>query len=295
MTSRSHAPMAPGGQRLRHRIWLRFQGHPDFELNLGVTLVGRGVGCQLVLDDPLISRRHACFVVDDQEVTLKDLGSTNGVLVNGMRVDELRMLVPGDYITIGPFHAELCWVPFSAGERVPAPREMPSRRPAADTVVDKRPPGISTAAGVDSEVTSQGSALEMLSGVAEKALELGRGMEADRMLRRALEALLERVREGAPADATEVARAGLLAVRLARTTGQGQWIDYVFRLFTETRQLLPGSVIDELHIAVRSAPGVSIIEFRRYVEAMRAAQQNFGPAERFLVRRLESLEGVLVS
>ena len=59
-----------------------------------MTIVGRGEGCQLVLDDPLISRRHACFVVDDREVTLKDLGSTNGVLVNGARVDELQVVVP---------------------------------------------------------------------------------------------------------------------------------------------------------------------------------------------------------
>ena len=103
----------------RRRVWLRFHDQPDFELPAGVTIVGRGEGCQLVLDDPLISRRHACFVVDDREVTLKDLGSTNGVLVNGARVDELQMVEPGDQITLGHHQAELCWVPFSAADGAP--------------------------------------------------------------------------------------------------------------------------------------------------------------------------------
>jgi hypothetical protein len=279
-------------------VWLRFQGRRDFELVLGVTVVGRGDGCQLVLDDPLISRRHACFVVDEHEVMLKDLGSTNGVLVNGTRVDDVQVVVPGDYITIGQHHAELCWVPFSAAERGPPPREVHSGRPAADTVVDERPRGSmapSPPQSSSSEVTHESNVLEMLSGVAEKAFELGRGADAERILRRPLEALLSRVEEGGGADAPEAARAGLLAVRLARATNQGQWIDYVFRLFSELRRLLPSSVIDELHAAVRAAPGVNIAEFRRYLDMLRATQHTFGPAERFLVRRLEGLEGVLVS
>ena len=89
-----------GGDGLRTRVWLRFQDQRDFELSAGVTIIGRGEGCQLILDDPLISRRHACFVVDDREITLKDLGSTNGVLVNGRKAGR-QVLRDGDTITIG--------------------------------------------------------------------------------------------------------------------------------------------------------------------------------------------------
>ena len=178
MPPRSLSPPALGGEGPRTRIWLRFQNQREFELATGVTIVGRGDGCQLVLDDPLISRRHACFVVDDREVTLKDLGSTNGVLVNGARVDEVQVVVPGDYITLGQQHAELCWVPASASERQPQLPGGRSSRPAADTVIDRRPPSI-PAPGArlypDSEPTHHGTVFSMLLGVAEKQFELGRG------------------------------------------------------------------------------------------------------------------------
>jgi hypothetical protein len=96
-------------------------------------------------------------------------------------------------------------------------------------------------------------------------------------------------------DAREAADAGLLAVRLARATAQGVWIDFVFRLFAALGRLPGPAIVDELHLAVRVAPGVNLPAFRRYVEAMRAAQHSFGPNERFQLRRLEGLEGVLVS
>jgi len=287
-----------GGEGPRTRIWLRFQNQRDFELSAGVTIVGRGDGCQLILDDPLISRRHACFVVDDREVTLKDLGSTNGVLVNGSRVDEVQVVVPGDHITLGQHHAELCWVPASAVERHPQLREGRSSRPSADTMIDRRPSSVPPGSRLypDSEPTHHGSVFAMLSGVAEKQFELGRGQDAERILERPLKSLLARLELAGPGtDARDVAEAGLLAVRLARATGQSHWIDYVFRLFTAVEQLAPAQVVDELYPAVRAAPGVSLSVFREYLDVLRGVQQGFGPAERFLLRRLEGLEGVLAS
>ena len=90
-------------------------------------------------------------------------------------------------------------------------------------------------------------------------------------------------------------QAGLLAVRLARATGQGHWLDYAFRLFAAVQRLPPAQVIDELYPAVRAAPSVSLSQFRAYLDVVRRIQHQLGPAERFLLRRLEGLEGVLVS
>lgn len=298
MPPRSLSSPALGDEGPRTRIWLRFQSHRDFELPIGVTIVGRGDGCQLVLDDPLISRRHACFVVDEHEVTLKDLSSTNGVLVNGTRVDEVQVLEPGDHITIGQHDAELCWVPASASERHPQLPDGRSSRPAAPTMVDRRPSSIPAGARLypDSEPTYHGTVFAMLSGVAEKQFELGRGADAERILKRPLQALLVRLETaGALGESRDVDEAGLLAVRLARATGQGHWLDYVFRLFAAVRRLPPTQVIDELYPAVRAAPSVSLTQFREYLEVLRSTQHQLGPAERFLLRRLEGLEGVLVS
>ena len=49
-------------------------------------VVGRAASCQLVLDDPDVSRRHAQFVVGPSRVTLADLGSRNGVQLGGQTV-----------------------------------------------------------------------------------------------------------------------------------------------------------------------------------------------------------------
>jgi len=46
---------------------------------------------------------------------------------------------------------------------------------------------------------------------------------------------------------------------------------------------------------VRAAPGVSLTDFRRYLELLHGLQHAMGPAERFLVRRLEGLEGFLAA
>jgi len=300
VAGRSLAPPTFYMDGLRRRVWLRFQNQRDFELVSGVTIVGRGDGCQLVLDDPLVSRRHACFVVDDREITIKDLGSTNGVLVNGTRVEEMQVIVPGDQITLGRHNAELCWVPFSAMERGPRPRQMHSGRPAVDTMVDQRPPGSSVPPApadmfADSESTHETRVLEMLSGVAEKAFELGRGADAERILKRPLESIVERIEQGILPDPREANEAGLLAVRLARATAQASWIDHVFRMFHALERLPTTAIVDELHLAVRVAPGVNIPAFRRYVERMKASQHLLGPNERFLLRRIEGLDGVLGS
>ena len=64
-------------------------------------MIGRSAGCQLVLDDPLVSRRHAQLVVGPEAARLDDLGSVNGVFVNGEAVKGSRLLMPGDRIVIG--------------------------------------------------------------------------------------------------------------------------------------------------------------------------------------------------
>ncbi|TWF77885.1 S-DNA-T family DNA segregation ATPase FtsK/SpoIIIE [Pseudonocardia hierapolitana] len=49
-------------------------------------VMGRAASCQLVLDDPDVSRKHAQLVVGPNRVTLADLGSRNGVLLDGRAV-----------------------------------------------------------------------------------------------------------------------------------------------------------------------------------------------------------------
>lgn len=72
-------------------------------LERGWTRIGRSPACDLVLDDPSVSHRHALIVAEPgRELQVLDDRSLNGVLVNGTAV-ELGSLGDGDRLTIGRF------------------------------------------------------------------------------------------------------------------------------------------------------------------------------------------------
>lgn len=63
--------------------------------------VGRTSRADFIVDAPLISRLHCRLLADKSgQLVVEDLGSTNGTLVNGGRVDR-RVLRAGDTLTIG--------------------------------------------------------------------------------------------------------------------------------------------------------------------------------------------------
>ncbi len=63
--------------------------------------MGRGRGASVSLDDPDVSRQHARLVVTTDGITLFDLGSKNGVSVEGRRVEDSVALRHGDELTVG--------------------------------------------------------------------------------------------------------------------------------------------------------------------------------------------------
>ncbi len=69
----------------------------------GTTSAGRDPDDGIFLDDVTVSRHHAEFNVDGEHLTVRDVGSTNGTYVNGVRADEVE-LSSGDEVIIGRFH-----------------------------------------------------------------------------------------------------------------------------------------------------------------------------------------------
>jgi predicted component of type VI protein secretion system len=82
------------------RFRLRYRS-TDLELPPGDFVIGRGTECSLAVDDPLVSRRHALLRVAGDTVTAEDLGSRNGILVNGERVKGARVLDHMDTLHVG--------------------------------------------------------------------------------------------------------------------------------------------------------------------------------------------------
>jgi pSer/pThr/pTyr-binding forkhead associated (FHA) protein len=63
--------------------------------------VGRGMLCNLSLQDGSISRRHCEFVVNaDGELVVRDLGSKNGIYLDGQMIDK-AVIPPGTEVQIG--------------------------------------------------------------------------------------------------------------------------------------------------------------------------------------------------
>lgn len=82
----------------KYRLKFLFQ---EFDLTSGGFLIGRSLSCNLTLEDPLVSRRHARIVISNENAFLDDLGSRNGTLVNGEPVFEDYRLQHSDKIRIG--------------------------------------------------------------------------------------------------------------------------------------------------------------------------------------------------
>ena len=71
-----------------------------YEISTPLIILGRGTDCDLRLVDPGVSRHHAEIRVEDGEVVLVDLGSTNGTFVNGQPVRRVT-LTDGTRVTLG--------------------------------------------------------------------------------------------------------------------------------------------------------------------------------------------------
>ena len=63
--------------------------------------IGRDAGNDISFPDEAASARHAKLDVEDGEWWIEDLGSTNGTLVNGVRITKREKLRAGDEIGIG--------------------------------------------------------------------------------------------------------------------------------------------------------------------------------------------------
>lgn len=235
-------------------------GLREFELAEGRFVIGRAETCELALDDPLASRQHAVLVTTMDRVTLEDLGSRNGVSVNGEKVKGSRVLQPGDVIVIGKNE-------MSFGLR----REL-----GTETLVQSP--------------TQRLPAFGLIGMLADKALALGRGDEAERLVGPQLDLLLADADERRRMDPTVAERAADYAVKIAGLTGNADRLDTVFRIYSRLRRPCPSALVEELYSVMRKVRQPSRTALRHYLNVLRETSAELGPADRFLVSRLEGLE-----
>lgn len=108
-------------------------------LLVGNIVIGRDPACQISDPDPLLSRRHAEIIANVHGVSVRDLDSRNGILVNGEKTRE-QVLLPGDVVQLG--HLQLRYVEDQPQPVAPArsasgeSRQIP-QRPAPTYDIDR--------------------------------------------------------------------------------------------------------------------------------------------------------------
>ncbi len=279
------------------RYRLRYLHH-DLELSEGQFAVGRSAACQLSLDDPLVSRRHALLTVTPDGVTIEDLQSRNGVVVNGHRITGRTDLQPGDRIVIGSQELTLLEARESArretGSHDMGKRTLPKFPAAPELIAAERvssvPPDVGVEVDSEPSMVRRADAFNLLGSVAEKALAMGRADEAERLLASPLADVVEASRAGKRLSPWLVDMAARFAAKLATATAKGAWADYVIELYDAQVRPCPAPVVDELYGAFRRVNAIDLTRLRGYLARLRERQAQFGPAEKFLLQRLEGLE-----
>jgi predicted component of type VI protein secretion system len=246
---------------------LRYQGR-DIALRPGDFVVGRSAECDLVLDDRLVSRRHARFEVDAASVRVEDLGSRNGVLVNDLRAAGAVALRDLDRVTIGGHHMVLVDVS-------PNDAKGPSTQPAGLPITVTLPgPRDRRSRHDDEDATSMAT----LVALAERALDLSEPDEAERTLGPARSAILARAQQRRLERPTLV-HAASVALRLAETQGSAPWVDWVFALHTAAETPIDAPSAEVLRRLLPKLPAVDGAALDAYVARMREQAPVLAPGE----------------
>ncbi len=95
-------------------------------------VIGRAAQCDLRPASLYISGQHCAILVGADQVTVRDLGSTNGTFINGNRLEGECVVHDGDQLKLGPLLFELRLEPSSkapADDASDAEADTPANRP----------------------------------------------------------------------------------------------------------------------------------------------------------------------
>lgn len=235
-------------------------------LSPGNFLVGRSPDCAVVLEDPLVSRHHAVIRVAADSVQIEDLGSRNGVVLGGVAIQEPTYLHHGDVVEIAGHKLQLMIGKGRLGLS-PTARSRAATRPS--------------------------EMFGVLSALADKALAMGQGSEAQRILGTHLDNVLSELISGIQPPDDICFMSLRYAARLAAATRRGHWFSYVFKMLQACGKTCPSEVLDELYAGASRADAMDLTEIRDYISFHTAQISQMNPRERFLLGRVQGLERLL--
>jgi predicted component of type VI protein secretion system len=138
-------------------------------LLVGPIVIGRDPSCHISDLDPLLSRRHAEFVPRPSGLLVRDLGSRNGILVNGSKVPE-RLLTSGDVVQLG--HLQLRYVEEEITELHDLRQGEDTEPHESATMITPAKPGGQVPTAVLRQLHSPGGDATMATGARRPAPEI---------------------------------------------------------------------------------------------------------------------------
>ena len=108
---------------------------PSILIDKPILLFGRHEECDVQLNSKKVSRRHCCVAQVNDYLVVRDLGSTNGVRINGQRVAEGK-LAPGDELQIGNFKYQVCGDVLGRSQELPAVEAYKPVEPVVNNAAD---------------------------------------------------------------------------------------------------------------------------------------------------------------
>jgi pSer/pThr/pTyr-binding forkhead associated (FHA) protein len=209
----------------------------EIDLPQGDTLVGRSANCQVTLDDPLVSREHARFRIRDASAVVEDLGSRNGVQVNGTPVSGPTAVKNGDRVRIGTQELVFLELPLSAERPTRASTRQTGFMCHCATCARAYPaelvacPSCGSKDRIEEDTLTGNTQRDWGLELAAEAVARARGVasvdDLERVLAHARLGLEQRLAEGRTVERHLIDGVGLAAAEVAvgrKEAGWGRWI-----------------------------------------------------------------------
>jgi len=282
----------------RYRLRFLLQ---ELELTGSEVVLGRSPDCQVTIEDPLVSRRHATISLEGANPTVSDLGSRNGVRLNGELIAGRAVLQNNDRIRLGSQDLVFIVVDADRSSRQtrvtgmirqcqtckrPFPEAAACPHCGTSVIAQTQTAEFDTITGLIVEPEA-GWAFQLLGEVVERALNADRVAEAERALQRAAKEIDERVRNNRGVDALSLSKLSLYAFRLAESQGRLEWVRWVLDLYKAHSAMISLDLLEVIEASAepfRQAIRADAHLFLEWWQAQRASRA--GESELARARRL---------
>jgi len=280
-------------------------------LRTGTLFLGRSPECELTISDPAVSRRHARLWVSQTQIVIEDLGSQNGVYVNGQRLQGPCELQAGDNLRICSHELSLVNA-FEEAELEPNRYRitgdtlsgadkttlLEQLHPLARSLERSQRPnmrvdsstGVPSPAPVRSRPSSNPPGSDSLARaivVLDEALDAGDASEAERRLGPILMRVHELLLEEHPSGLELAEHVVISAARLAAETRSAAFMNYAVTLYQLLNRPLPEPAVNVLHSLVQAGLYPNRLALESYVLKIAVYAERFDATERFLLASLQ--------